>query len=269
MTDLESYFSDVQNKRRRRRTYIALSAFIGTVYALILGIGLLLFRSPLVGVNDIRIEGATEVTPMQIMDMVLIKMRWPQNRWGFLGFRNILAWPKQLSGDDLKLLPSVKDIRIEKSFRKHSVTLSVIERKAVGIWCVMKREPTTCFWFDQEGVMFRNTWAAEGSLISVVNDYSQGDLGINDVILQKEFIPHLIGILKVLPESNVAVKEIKLVDLSLQEVEVSTFDGPTIFFSMRFPPSEVVGVLNSLREQPGLEKLESIYFRVEGRVYYK
>jgi hypothetical protein len=117
--------------------------------------------------------------------------------------------------------------------------------------------------------MFRNTWAAEGSLISVVNDYSQDNLGINDVILQKEFIPHLVGALEVLPESNVAVKEIKLADLSLQELEVSTFDGPTIFFSLRFPASEAVSVLNSLREQPGLEKLQTVDFRVEGRVYYK
>jgi len=142
------------------------------------------------------------------------------------------------------------------------------------VWCVMNATAATgggeqCFWFDNQGVAFENTLETQGSAILILHDYAQHKLAINQSILPNEFVGNMISILNVLKNSGLAVKEVALRDLSLQQIDVTLANGPVLHFSLRFPATNDASVLKDLVSKPGFNKLQYIDFTVENRAYYK
>jgi hypothetical protein len=126
-----------------------------------------------------------------------------------------------------------------------------------------------CWWFDAEGVMFQKGLTAEGNLIRRVDDYTRRSLAPGSRVLGPSFMPPLVSIFHALEVSGVSVKEVRLSDAGLEELEISTYNGPKIFFSLRFGAQWTASVIISLRAEGNFSKLEYVDFRVEGRVYYK
>ena len=106
-------------------------------------------------------------------------------------------------------------------------------------------------------------------MINVLHDYSGDDVSLNDHILESEPLKHLFSIFGVLQRSSIAFQEIRLDDRRLEELQVTTYDGPRLFFSLRFPATPAAAALASLRSAGGFRNLQYIDFRVENRVYYK
>ena len=130
----------------------------------------------------------------------------------------------------------------------------------------------SCFWFDASGTIFAKAYDTEGSALFAVHDYSQTGLGLAQSILPSSpaaFVANFISILNVVKQSGLTVKEIALRDVSLQEIDVSTYNGPDVYFSLRFDASDDLQVLQSLMAKPGFTKLQYVDFRVENRAYYK
>ena len=69
--------------------------------------------------------------------------------------------------------------------------------------------------------------------------------------------------------SGLTVEEIALHDIGLEEVDVSTYNGPVIYFSLRFNAMEDLPVLQQLLAKPNFNSLQYIDFRTENRAYYK
>lgn len=128
---------------------------------------------------------------------------------------------------------------------------------------------TDCYWFDSRGVVYDKALAVEGSLIPDLDDYSGRDIAFGKTVVPEEFVQNLFSIFNVLYESRVGVREVALKNLELQEVEVSTYDGPTIYFSLRFPASSTIAVLSSLMKTPEFKTYQYVDFRVENRAYYR
>lgn len=126
-----------------------------------------------------------------------------------------------------------------------------------------------CWWFDSEGVLFRQAPAAEGGTIRVVRDESGRSLTIGARVLPASLLANLSSVFTSLVEAGVPLGEVRLTDLELQEVSVHPPKTAKMYFSLRFPASATASALQALRERPGLEKLEYVDFRVENRVYYK
>jgi len=102
-----------------------------------------------------------------------------------------------------------------------------------------------------------------------IHDYSQSGLGLGKKVLPDPFMENLVSIVRAVVGSGVGVKEIALNDLALQEIVVTTYDGPALYFSLRFPADNDVPVLQGLMAKPGFGKLQYVDFRVENRAYYK
>jgi hypothetical protein len=126
-----------------------------------------------------------------------------------------------------------------------------------------------CRWFDSEGVMFQKSIAAEGNLIRRVDDYSRRSLTPGSRVLGSAFMPSLLSIFHALEVSGVSIKEVRFNDAALEELEVDTYDGPALFFSMRFPADRTASIVTTLRAGNNFSRLHYVDFRVEGRVYYK
>lgn len=274
----ELYLPEIQRKRsRRRRRFIAVSFFL-LVYLAILGCLRLILWTPVFKLKSFEIAGAVSVTKEDLVNFLRQKVldaEWKH----ILGFDNILVWPETLSPEKAShLLPALKNLKIHRNYRERSVRLEVEERNPFGIWCLMKPETPECFWFDEEGVILARAPLAEGSLIPSVNDYSQGKIMAGGKVLPGGQIQNFFSILRVIAAARMEVKEIRLEDAALSEIKVLTYGGPTraagpeLYFSLRFPATSALAVLNSFRSATGtsgLEKLEYIDFRAENRAYYK
>ena len=279
--------SDVQKKRRTRRRILHLALGGIILCAIVYGAVWLLFRSPLLSIHAVRFEGSRHVTEGEIQELINHAMAQGRGWMQVFPMRRMFAWPNRLTESDLAFLPRVKEVVIEKHYLSRSIVVHIIERVPVGIWCLKGTMPPVgatesdpslmaqCYWFDDEGVLFERAPQAEGSLIPVVADYADDKLALREMILPQPFIAPMQSIIKVLAASNVFVKEIRVEDLGLEEVKVATFDGPELYFSLRFPADKALSVIQSLFTQGNtsssmpLKNLKYIDFRVENRAYYK
>jgi cell division septal protein FtsQ len=267
----EVYLPEIQRRRLRRRRKIIAGAVFICVY--FLGVGLLWFIlwSPVLRVKNFELLGSGGVSREDLFNL----LRWQvmDRQWKhFLGFDNILVWPESLPPEKLKYLPALKSLKIHKDYREGLLRITILERSPFGIWCFVKPEVPECFWFDEEGVILSRAPLAEGSLIPAVNDYSRGGLGVGAKILAENQIPNLFSIFRVLAAARLGIKEIRLEDIALWEVRVSTYEGPELYFSLRFPADGAFAVLQSLRSPSGtaaFDKLDYIDFRSENRAYYR
>jgi hypothetical protein len=309
MAEIDAYVQESHKRRKRRRAYFVFISVFLAVYFLLLAACWLVLKSPFFRVSSVVVSGNKAVASSSIRDLLFSRVLRGKSLNALLGFGNILIWPKELDSADLVFLPQIKTLSIEKNLGDRKVTVTVEEREPYGIWCLMARTDAdstqtgadsnsqlnvasssevdlglsprpsaysqresasdSCWWFDDEGFIFKRAPAAEGSLLVVVDDYSQDKLGLNFKVLPPEFIPNLFSIFRVLGAGDLNVKGVELNNLALQELEASTYDGPKLYFSLRFPADYTLQVIESFYSKPGFGKLQYLDFRVENRVYYK
>lgn len=263
------YLQSLGERRKRRKKLLGWGSFGLGVYGLSL-LGLLfVLKTPFFEIKTVEVKGAGNIPEKNIISLLTsqaIKNSWP-NR--FLGAQNFLIWPSSFSQKELALLPSLSSVQVDKDYSSKKIVISVAERKPYGIWCVEKKDPPACLWFDDKGVMFKQAFSGEGNLIRVIKDYYQNGLGVNDSVLPQQFLPNLFPILDILRGSDLSIKEIGLYHLDLEEIEAQTWNGPKILFSLRFAPQGALEVLNSLKSKSGFKNISYVDFRVENRAYYK
>jgi cell division septal protein FtsQ len=145
----------------------------------------------------------------------------------------------------------------------------VVERQPSGIWCFEKGDSPSCFWFDSEGTIFKKAFQIQGNLLVAADDYSQNILPLGSKILPADFLANFLGIIQVLKNAGLNIKEIRLNDLSLEEIEADLNSGPKLYFSLRFSPLNDLSVINYLKQNQNFNKLQYIDFRSENRAFYK
>jgi len=281
---LDSYLSEKHHRRKKRRQYLYFGAGAVGICLMIVLAGWILFKSPLFREQGIEVEGNAMVPSDEVVSL-LQSAALSDHSWfkSMLGINNLLIWPSSLPVAQLAMEPRLTDVTISKNYFSRTLTAHVTERAAVAIWCFVgggsaegsvgagatQGQGETCYWFDADGFIFSRALDVQGGALYSIHDDSQQPGNLGDHVLPAPFIPNLIAILNVLHESNVGVQDITLKDLSLQEIAVTTNGGPMIYFSLRFPATEDLQVLQNLMSQPGFAKLSYIDFRVENRAYYK
>lgn len=272
---VKSYISDRQRARRKRRRYFFVTVGIIVIYFFALSIGWVIFRSPLFSVNRIVVQGNQTVSSDQVVSLVEAAAMSPGHRTllvkPILGFRNMFVWPSTIPTSTLAWIPQLASLSVSKDYFSHTITITVVERQPIGIWCFVPKNngDEQCFWFDNTGMMFARTYDTEGDAITVIHDYSQKPTGLNQPVLPSEFDANLVSIVNVVRASNLNVSTIALNDLSLEEIDVTTVNGPSVYFSLRFLADDDLQVIQGIMAQAGWSRLNYIDCRTENRVYYK
>ena len=291
--EVGKYLSASQKKRKQRRKYIIVILFVLAACLALFGAFWLVFKSPVFKIkNDIVVQGNASVASGDIIALVRSVALKKQNPVvALLGMGNILAWPNTISSSDISAIPELANVNIKKDYMMRAITITVEERKPFATWCFMSKNGTfdasgadtatttaenatmepdeQCYWFDDAGVMFERGFDSEGSIILAVHDYSQDPAPLGAAILPVRFIPNVISIVNVLHASGLNVKEVRLNDVGLQEIQATTYDGPDILFSLRFPADNDLPVIQSIMTKPGFSNLQYLDFRTENRAYYQ
>ena len=292
--EIDSYLSEKQKKKKRRQRYVFVVVAAAIIVILFVGTTWLILYSPFFRVQNVVIKGNSAVASDSIV--TLLQSNASSDR-GFLisllGLKNMLIWPPALNDQELAFIPQLASVTLSKNYFTHTIIASVVERKPFGIWCFVLDKALsapsapaaapsssafappaiesgeTCYWFDDQGILFGKTYDTQGSSLFAIHDYSQAGRGLGNKILPDEFVPNFMSIVKVLTASGANVREVALKDIGLQEVGVTTYDGPDLYFSLRFPADNDLAVLQSLMAKPNFAKLQYVDFRVENRAYYK
>lgn len=254
--------------RSRLRFRIRIFILSGLLLLILVFLAYAIVYSPVFRINKIEIQGNSRVSQREINQDLYGQVLNSRYKY-FMGFYNFLSWPDTISGSGLNFLPAVKEIEIAKNYFRHELTADVIERQPAGIWCFEKGDSPGCFWFDEEGVIFEKAFRTQGNLLIAADDYSQNAIPLGSKILPADFLANFFGIIQVLKNSGLNIKEIRLNDLSLEEIEADLNSGPKLYFSLRFSPLNDLSVINYLQQNQNFNKLQYIDFRSENRAFYK
>jgi hypothetical protein len=275
---LEDYLSEKQRKKKKFRRRLWWAFLLLALFAVVLLAGWFACDSPVFRIDRFDVVGNRAV-PSDVV-VALLQGSSARHRTfldASLGIWNMLVWPKMLAAADVALVPQLAGVSLQENYGYHTLTAVVTEREPLAIWCLMPGTDTagdpsgdeSCFWFDESGTLFQKAFDTEGSELFAVHDYAQTGLGIGGKILPDLFVGNMLSILDAIQASGLTAKEIALRDLALEEVDVSTYGGPTLYFSLRFSAMEDLSVLQALAQRSDFNSLQYIDFRTENRAYYK
>ena len=266
-SDVKIYLSDAGRARKRKRMRYAYLTVLLIAYSAILIFCLLSFRTGLFRAKSVEVTGNREVSSENVMTILEAQVFGGSSVKYALGFRNYLIWPDNLK-DPGKFLPQIKSISIKKHYWGKKIEARVVERSPCGTWC-MGAEAPDCFWFDEDGYIFKRGIPSEGNIIKSVNDLSGRKLGLGNTVLENNFFLNLKSAFEVLEKSGIGVRTIELKDLSLEEVIAKTSEGPLVYFSLRFSSANSLDLLKTLKEGKSFSKLQYVDLRIQNRAYYK
>jgi cell division septal protein FtsQ len=275
--ELDAYLSQKHRKRKKKKAYFFFGFLFLIAYAVLTSAFWFFLHAPFFRIDNIVVQGNDTVASGDVVTLLQSSVLRNgdsvlNNNSGMkalFGLQNMLIWPGSLPTSDLALIPQLADLSISKDYFSHTITANVTERTPAGIWCLEPTGNEQCYWFDDEGTVFEKAFDTEGSLMVAVHDYSKSSLGLGDKILPAEFVSNLISILNVIKSSGLNPQEVALNDIGLEEIDVTTYNGPEVYFSLRFPADEDLAVLQNLMAKPNFGKLQYVDFRVDNRAYYK
>jgi hypothetical protein len=289
------YISDRKRKRKRRRAYLFTALGLVALYGIFFAAQWLVLRSPVFRVDHVVVQGDSAVSSTDVIAIAEASAIPSHDVLrAVLTFNNMLLWPTSIPQSELQMIPQLANVNISKDFFSHTITITVTERTPFGIWCfsappsggvaslsataatstspdvaIATDTNTPCYWFDNTGTIFEKAGETEGDLVFTVYDKTQSPRGLNQKVLSDEFLPNFISIMNVLRATGLSVQTIELNDLSLEEVDVQTANGPTIYFSLQFPADEYLPVIQKLMLQSDFERLQYVDCRTENRLFYK
>ncbi len=289
------YISDRRRKRKRRRAYLFTALGLIALYGIFFAAQWLVLRSPVFRVDHVVVQGNSAVLSADVISLAEASAIHGHDIFrGALTFDNMLLWPANIPQNELQLIPQLASASISKDFFSHTITIIVTERAPFGIWCfsaspgggaafasvsaatstspavaIVTDTNTPCYWFDNTGTIFEKAGETQGDLVYTVYDRAQQPRGLNQKVLPDEFLSNFISIMNVLRASGLSVRAIEMNDLSLEEVDVQTANGPTIYFSLQFPADEYLPVIQKLMLQSNFDKLQYVDCRTENRLFYK
>ena len=153
----------------------------------------------------------------------------------------------------------------------------VTERVPLAIWCLMPAvdangDPTSdesCFGSTIPERSLKRRSIPRGARFMPSMIMPRADSGSERRCFPIFFVPNMLSVLDAVKASGLTVKEISLNNMGLEELDVSTYNGPDIYFSLRFSAAEDLSVLQGLMQKPNFSSLQYVDFRTENRAYYK
>lgn len=259
------YFDDKEIKKQRFVFKLKLYGILIFLLFFLTGAGYLTVYSSFFKINNIALIDAEnkQANANEIIEGLKNSFNKQSKLTSFLGADNILIWQNKPDETFFKNHPRIIDLTIKKDYLNKKIEIKIDERVKLGVWCRL-----SCFWFDENGVIFEEAPMVEGEMIYKITDSSNRELTLGDRVLDENLFNNLILIFKTLERAGLNLKTLRLENLSAQEIIAESPLVPKIYFSLRFDPDFSLSVFENLKKI-NLEKVEYLDLRIKNRAYYK
>ncbi len=251
-----------QNFKKQQVFHIKLYFLLLIIILFIVGLVYAIFYSSIFKIKTIEIQNNNRLSKEVVLSYIK-PLIFKTKISNFLGANNILAWPQgKINFDQIP----ISQIIIDKQWLKKSISVKVTERERFAIWCVLNDQK--CYWIDKNGIVFDEAPVTEGGLLNTISDLSENQLTFGKKVIDERFINNLIYILDNFPKTKLLVKKIYF-NRDLEELNIETYDGFYILFSLRFNPVFNIQALQNLISKENLKNIEYFDLRVEKKIYFK
>lgn len=270
-----------QKRRSSFRKYLFICC-LAAVFCLLGGLSYILIWWPNLWIADIEVERN------DVKEIAWQEIEFP--------YKNIfLVKIDQIKQKILDRYPEIKEVSITRQL-PNILKIEIEERKNIGVWCQVKenpedievqatsteeivkvkreREVDKCFYFDSEGVVFRDAPSIKGSLI--LNVYgTEESIKIRDKVISPEVIKFILTVKEDLPKIKTASSWLpEAVDFeifSFEDLRVMTNQDWQIYFNQTYSVETQLDALRVIfnKEVELSNIIEYIDLRIEGRVYYR
>lgn len=144
------------------------------------------------------------------------------------------------------------------------------DEQEIGIIC--KQDTGNCFYFNKDGIIFRDAPQTSGSLINLIKDYSSKDYKLGDKILDKSITDIILQIRDdLLGKIGLRVSSFDIESYPVEKLRVVTNESWYILFNLkRDIKSQLLALKVALDEKiQNRMSLEYVDLRIENRIYYK
>jgi len=262
---MHDYIQGKHEERRRRKMRRFHTAIFGGIGIVCIAGIMWFLHTDIYIMRETRIEGIDSVLQQSINSDT---QQYIQNRsW----FSNLLLNTKSILGFNTNSLaqaisqkyPILADVSVSKNYFTRVITVSARERTKVALWC---NANITCWWFDEQGIVFLEGPSTQGQLINKIISKSSEQITLGKEIPifgGGSLIKSIFSFLEAIGSSGKSL----IWNKDLDEIQTEPQNNfPILYFSTRQDPSYA---LDEIKKLSNLKKLSYIDLRITNRIYYK
>lgn len=222
----------------------------------------LFFFSPFFKITEIKLPENDIVTNNDIHKLIIDSA--PLN----LGENIFILSKNQIKSGLAAIFPTITDISIKKELF-HSLIVNFEKRIQIGIWC----NNANCYYFDKEGIVFKEAPITEGALILKIEDFEKKEVSSGDQVLNYNQLKFMTEFNNKITENNqFKIIKFKITPSANFDLEAITDRGWSIYLDQNQDPAleanNLFTILNEVIKNKA-SNLEYIDLRIPSRIFYK
>lgn len=213
-----------------------------------------------------------------------VQLRTAAENWineDFLFFKKssnpILLSKSSLSSALLDQFKDLESLNVKRA-SIHVLEIEVGQRRSAGIWCLARNKSfgstqDKCFYFDKNGIAYREAARSQGFIIVNVIDQRDRNLEIGSKVDSENWYKNILLTTDLLLKEGIDVLEMDIKPDSFEEFGAKTRDGWVIMFSLSTDIQKQISAMNLFFKQKmtpdKIKALNYIDLRIQDRIYYK
>lgn len=232
---MRDYVQGKQEEQRRKKAH--------KIHFILLGMGIILcvvgimwfLHSDVYTVAHITVENIDPLLQSQTIELTRAYIE--DRSWFsslFLNTHSVLGLHTySLVRKIVETYPILTDVSVSKNYFTRNITITARERKKIALWCEFK---DTCWWFDEEGVVFLEGPVTQGQLIDKITSRSSHAILLGKKIPIQGDVSVIGPIFSFLDEMGAPIKNV-IWDDTRDEIQTDIHTQfPVIYFSVHQNP---------------------------------
>jgi cell division septal protein FtsQ len=272
-----------QFKKTSRKFYL----ISGGVFLILAGLVYVLFFAKLFDIRAVKVNATQNISADEIQKLA---ETWLNGKYfGIERRKNYLFFqPQKISAILTGNIFAASSVLVTRT--NHDLEINVSERKPIGVWCLTKQNQ--CFFFDDDGIAFRETNPSEGFIYLNVVDDRDRTVNLGQQVESKEWLDRIISVKDLLNRNQFEAAQFVLPEKTFDEFDVETIpqtipqtnniaSGQNLVIPKSFnimlstttdyehQLSDFIDVYNKKMTPDERSNLQYADLRVADRIYYK
>lgn len=254
-----------KERAEKRKTILLWSVFIAVFIFIVWSF----FVSSFFKITEIKLPENNIVTANDIRKIMTNSA--PLN----LGENLFILSKSRIKAELTAAFPAITGINVKKELF-NGLTVSFEKRIPVGIWCHPSGghpEGDDCYYFDKEGIVFKEAPVTEGGLILKIQDSGNKEISLGDKAINTEQLKFIMDFNnKLLDNSQIKVTEFKIGPSADFDLTAITALGWLIYLDQSQNPDLAANNLFTILSEVVKNKISSLEYvdlRIPTRIFYK